>query len=161
MIRYVKRLPFTRIFSHIAIYFYNLTLKVKLEAISYQEKLIFRKEALLIISAKCEKYIINPGGYLKLYVYIPLVKKLRYLVLLREYLKYRYLLFIKESRPNLYKLIQFIENLYDKNVELNIVNLKKMHLNSDIFAQAVSLKLRNRENKLYRVLKASLRKIKV
>jgi hypothetical protein len=36
-----------------------------------------------------------------------------------------------------------------------------MHLNSDIYTQAVSLKLRNRNNKLYRVLKASLRKIKL
>jgi len=36
-----------------------------------------------------------------------------------------------------------------------------MHLNSDIYTQAVSLKLRNRNNKLYRVLTASLRKIKL
>jgi len=36
-----------------------------------------------------------------------------------------------------------------------------MHLNSDIYTQAVSLKLRNKDNKLYRILKASLRKIKL
>jgi citrate lyase alpha subunit len=36
-----------------------------------------------------------------------------------------------------------------------------MYLNSDIYTQAVSLKLRNKDNKLYRILKASLRKIKV
>jgi len=59
------------------------------------------------------------------------------------------------------KLIDLIQQIYNKNVELNIVNLKKMHLNSDIYTQAVSLKLRNRDNKLYRVLKASLRKIKL
>jgi hypothetical protein len=59
------------------------------------------------------------------------------------------------------KLIDIIQQIYNKNVELNIVNLKKMHLNSDIYTQAVSLKLRNRDNKLYRVLKASLRKIKL
>jgi hypothetical protein len=34
-----------------------------------------------------------------------------------------------------------------------------MHLNSDIFTQAVTLKLKNRENKLYRVLKKSLNKV--
>jgi hypothetical protein len=61
----------------------------------------------------------------------------------------------------LVKLIDLIKQIYNKNVELNIVNLKKMHLNSDIYTQAVSLKLRNRNNKLYRVLKASLRKIKL
>nr|YP_009240979.1 ribosomal protein S3 [Cairneyella variabilis]AMK09008.1 ribosomal protein S3 [Cairneyella variabilis] len=36
-----------------------------------------------------------------------------------------------------------------------------MHLNTDIFTQVVSLKLKNRENRLYRVLKASLRKVYV
>ncbi len=59
------------------------------------------------------------------------------------------------------KLIYLIQQIYNKKVQLNIVNLKKMHLNSDIYTQAVSLKLRNRDNKLYRVLKASLRKIKL
>ena len=44
---------------------------------------------------------------------------------------------------------------------MNIVNLKKMHLNSHIYTQIVSLKLRNRDNKLYRILKASLRKVKI
>jgi hypothetical protein len=51
--------------------------------------------------------------------------------------------------------------MYNKKIEFNIVSLKKMHFNSDIFTQAVSLKLRNRDNKLYRVLKASLRKLKI
>ena len=36
-----------------------------------------------------------------------------------------------------------------------------MHLNSDIYTQAVSSKLKNRDNKLYRVLKKSLLKIKL
>jgi flagellar biosynthesis regulator FlaF len=59
------------------------------------------------------------------------------------------------------KLIDLVKQVYNKKVEFNIVNLKKMHLNSDIYTQAVSLKLKNRDNKLYRVLKASLRKIKL
>ena len=58
-------------------------------------------------------------------------------------------------------LIRLVKNIYNKKVEFNIVNLKKMHLNSDIFTQAVALKLRNRNNKLYRVLKSSLRKVKL
>jgi hypothetical protein len=36
-----------------------------------------------------------------------------------------------------------------------------MHLNSDIFTQAVSLKLINRNNKLFKVLRSSLSKIKL
>lgn len=68
---------------------------------------------------------------------------------------------IKFTNLFISKLITLVKNLYNKEVEFNIVNLKKMHLNSDIFTQAVSLKLRNRESKLYRVLKTSLRKIKL
>lgn len=59
------------------------------------------------------------------------------------------------------KLIDLVKQVYNKKIEFNIVNLKKMHLNSDVYTQAVSLKLKNRDNKLYRVLKASLRKIKL
>lgn len=76
--------------------------------------------------------------------------------------KYKPLLrFYHTHIPNTKHLIRFIEKMYDKKVELNIVNLNRMHLNSDIFTQAVSLKLRNRDNKVYRVLKASLRNIKL
>jgi ribosomal protein S3 len=59
------------------------------------------------------------------------------------------------------KLLTLVRKLYNKDVEFNIVKLNKMHLNSDIYNQAVSLKLRNRENRLYRVLKRSLRKVKL
>ena len=59
------------------------------------------------------------------------------------------------------KLTHLVKNLYNKEVVFNIVNLKKMHLSSDIYTQAVALKLKNRDNKLYKVLKSSLRKIKI
>lgn len=82
----------------------------------------------------------------------------------KERYRYNYLLnFNKAKFTNyfIFKLIILVKKIYNKDVEFNIVNLKKMHLNSDIFTQAVSLKLKNRDNKLYRVLKSSLRKIKL
>lgn len=57
------------------------------------------------------------------------------------------------------KLKYLVKNLYNKKVEFNIVDLKKLHLNIDIYTQLVALKLKNRKNKLYRVLKRSLNKI--
>jgi Mitochondrial ribosomal protein (VAR1) len=81
-----------------------------------------------------------------------------------KYFMYRLLLKINKLKFNdtfLYKLIYLVNKIYKKKVEFNIVNLKKMHLNSDIYTQAVSLKLRNKDNRLYRILKASLRKIKL
>lgn len=59
------------------------------------------------------------------------------------------------------KLKGLVSSIYNKGIRFNIVNLKKMHLNSDIFTQAVTLKIRNRDNQLYRVLKASLRKLRL
>jgi hypothetical protein len=68
---------------------------------------------------------------------------------------------LKFNKPFMSKLTRLVEGLYNKKVIFNIVNLKKMHFNSDIFTQVVSLKLRNRDNRLYRVLKSSLRKVKI
>lgn len=59
------------------------------------------------------------------------------------------------------KLIELIEKIYAKKVEFNIVKLKKLHFNSDLFTQAVALKLKNRNNRLYKVLKSSLYKVKL
>jgi len=82
----------------------------------------------------------------------------------KEEYKFKYLLRfnkIKFTRQFMLRLVTLVQDLYNKKVEFNIVKLKKMHLNSDIFTQAVSLKLKDRNNKLYRVLKSSLRKIKL
>jgi hypothetical protein len=58
-------------------------------------------------------------------------------------------------------LTRLVSNLYNKEVVFNIVNLKKLHLNSDIYTQAISLKLKNRNNRVYRVLKKSLIRVKI
>ena len=75
-----------------------------------------------------------------------------------------YLLMINKAKfekPFIWELTRLVKNIYNKEVEFNIVNLNKMHLNSDIYTQAVSLKLRNRDNKLFRVLTSSLSKVKL
>ena len=53
-------------------------------------------------------------------------------------------------------LTKLIETIYNKKVFLNLVNLKYLHLNSYILTQTVVTKLRNRSNRLIRVLKTSL-----
>lgn len=68
---------------------------------------------------------------------------------------------VKNTVLAISKFIHLIEQIYHKKIVLNIVNLKKMHLNSHIYTEIVSLKLRNRDNKLYRILKASFRKVKI
>jgi hypothetical protein len=49
-----------------------------------------------------------------------------------------------------------LKKIYGKNVEIKLVELKSIHLNSDIFTSVVALKLRNRHNKVVRVLKKAI-----
>jgi hypothetical protein len=60
----------------------------------------------------------------------------------------------------LMKLKHLIGKIYNKEVEFNIVNLKTLYFNSDIFTEAISLKLKNRKNNLLNVLKSSLHLVK-
>lgn len=67
---------------------------------------------------------------------------------------------ISKSDPRfLLNLGYLVEKVYNKEVEFNIVELNKMFLNSDIYTQAVALKLKNRKNSLYRVLRSSLTRV--
>lgn len=58
-------------------------------------------------------------------------------------------------------IINIISKIYNKKIELNIINLKSIHLNSDIYSESITLKLKNRKNKLLRILKKALFKVKV
>ena len=60
----------------------------------------------------------------------------------------------------LLKLKLLISKIYNKKVELNIVNLKSPHLNTDIFTQAVAIKLKKRVG-LLRVMRRSLQLVKL
>lgn len=58
------------------------------------------------------------------------------------------------------RLSFLIGKIYNKEVEFNIVNLKAIYLNSDLLTQAMALKLRNRKNRILRVLKYFLYMVK-
>lgn len=58
-------------------------------------------------------------------------------------------------------LKKIISKIYNKKVEFNFVNLKYLHLNSDIFSQTIAIKLRNRDNSLLTVLKKALKQVKL
>jgi hypothetical protein len=61
----------------------------------------------------------------------------------------------------LLRLKPFLKKIYNKEIEFNIVNLKAIYLNSDIFTEAISLKLRNRDNRLLKVLRYFLYTVKL
>jgi hypothetical protein len=67
----------------------------------------------------------------------------------------------KFKQPFLNHLTTLVKRLYNKEVLFNIVKLNKLHLNSDIYTEAVALRLKKRENRLYKVLRWSLSKFKI
>ena len=78
------------------------------------------------------------------------------------YMYYKQVLFLNRSKFN-YTYILPLKNImlkiYKKKIEFNLVTLKYIHLNSDIFTQILVLKLKNRKNRILGVLKTSLRTI--
>lgn len=78
---------------------------------------------------------------------------------------YKTLLKLNNAKFNSFfieKLKPLVCNIYNKKeIHFNIVNLKTLYLNSDIFTQVIALKLRNRDNKLIRVLRSALYLVKL
>ena len=62
----------------------------------------------------------------------------------------------KFEKKYLLPLTSLVRRVYNKKVEFNLVNLKYLYLNSYIFSDTLVTKLKNRKNKLLRVLKTSL-----
>lgn len=72
---------------------------------------------------------------------------------------YKQIISLNESKfekTYLLPLTGLIQNIYSKKVEFNLVNLKNLYLNSYIFSETLATKIRNKKNRVLRVLKASL-----
>lgn len=136
---------------------YNiLTKMVNMKIISQQDKNRILSSSILFFNVQ-----LNRLKYLEILEF----QNMRYYnYIFKNFRRYNYLLGfnkVKFTKPFMFKLTRLVENIYNKKVVFNIVNLKKMHQNTDIYTQLVSLKLRNRNNKLNRVLKSSIRKVKL
>lgn len=74
---------------------------------------------------------------------------------IKTYFFYKQLLHINKSKFS-YTYLQYlkthIENIYNKNVEFNIIDMKKFYLNSDILTDAFATKLSRKRTKLIRYL---------
>lgn len=95
-------------------------------------------------------------------LYKKFIKKSLYKEILT--MKYRRLLYFNKSKfetTRLLNLNKLINNIYGKSVEFNLVNLKYLYLNSDILTEAIAIKLKNKKNKLLKVLKRALSLCKV
>ena len=83
---------------------------------------------------------------------------------IRLYLYYKQFLLINKSKFNytyLQHLKKYLEKIYNKNVEFNLVNLRRFYLNSDILSESITLKIRKNRRKLLKYLNTLKRKVKV
>ena len=83
---------------------------------------------------------------------------------IRLYLYYKQLLFINKSKFNytyLQHLNKYLEKIYRKNVEFNLVNLRRFYLNSDILSESITLKIRKNRRNLLNYINILKRKVKI
>ena len=110
------------------------------------------------------KQILDYKGLSKYIIlfYKKLLKKSLDKYLLHKY--YQQLIFINKSKFNynyLQYLKKYLEKIYNKNVEFNLVNLRRFYLNSDILSESIILKIRKNRRKLLKFLNTLKRKVKI
>ncbi len=103
---------------------------------------------------------VNFKNYAKQYYKNFIVKSLQKEMLNIHYKRIIYFNRSKFENTRLFGLTNILKKVYNKHVEFNLVNLKYLHLNSDILSESIAIKLKKRKNRLLRVLKASMRMIK-
>lgn len=175
-IRYKKRLLISNLKSHNHKNIKKiLSVKNKNKILSLINISIFTKKIYLIIKQIFS--VLTPLAMIEilfLYYYKTLIIK-RYKIrkwLLRKQMLYLYynklLLLNKYKFTNLllnnhkgFNLSNLLTRIYGKKVEFNIVDLKSVHLNSDLLSSAIALKLRNRKNNIVRILKKALSTVKL
>lgn len=86
-------------------------------------------------------------------------KYLKKEILIIEYLSKLYLNKFK-FHTYLPGLKNTLSKIYNKKIQLNLINLKYLQLNSDMFSEAISIKLRKRTKSLYKLLRKSFNLVK-
>lgn len=88
----------------------------------------------------------------------------KYLKKMNKYIYYKQLIYINKSKFN-YTYLQYLKNylqkLFNKNVEFNFINLKKFYLNSDILSESIFLKIKRKRSLLLQYINALKKKIKI
>jgi hypothetical protein len=126
---------------------------------------LINKEKYLILKALKQSRNKKVSFFISTYIiefYKKFVKKsLRKLQL---YFYYRQLLYINKSKYNynyLQYLSKFLHSLYNKNIEYNLINLKRFYLHSDILSESIRLKLTKNRKRILKKLDAIKKKVKI
>ncbi len=135
-------------------FFHLVIKKTKKKSLNLISKVYKQKKKLLkTLKIKNKKYKNYENKYLKSFFSKCLQKEM-----ISFY--YKQIISLNESKfekTYLTPLTGLIKNIYNKKVEFNLVNLKNLYLNSYLFSETLVTKIRNKKNRVLRVLKASLR----
>lgn len=151
----------------------NINLIKRLKVINekgLQAVKLVNKDKYLVIKSlntvnKNKKYNINTfkglSNYIENFYKILMQKSLKKI---RMYFYYKQLLYINQSKLN-YTYLQYLKNqlekIYNKNVEFNLINLKRFYLNSDILSESITLKLTKNRRKIFKYLNNLKNKVKI
>ena len=90
--------------------------------------------------------------------------RIKYIRKILKYIYFKQLIHINKSKFN-YTYLQYLKNylqvLFNKNVEFNFINLKKFYLNSDILSESLLLKVRRKRKSVSRYISRLQNKVKI
>lgn len=138
----------------VTIYTYNREKVVLLKKLK-QIKILFYKKILSLLY-KGDK---SSQGRLHLKPILTLLHK--ELILFRRFKLKLSLNKYKFEEKFLYKLSKLISNFYNKKVEFNLINMKSIILNSDFFTKILSLKLKNRQSRIMKLINIIINKVQL
>ena len=126
---------------------------------------ILKKKTLVLINNELKNVLIHKNIlYKELLIYCikkHLKKSLKRHLLFFYYKRLFLLNKFKFKYTYLNTITNLIEKVYNKNVELNVINLKYFYLNSDIYTESIINKITKDRKRLYRILKRSVQKAKI
>ena len=85
-------------------------------------------------------------------------------IYIKTFFYYKQLIYInriKYTYTYLKHLKNLLEKLYNKNVEFNLVSIKRFYLNSDILSESLTIKLTKNRRKMLRYMKNTRKKVKI
>jgi ribosomal VAR1-like protein len=85
-------------------------------------------------------------------------------IYIKTFFFYKQLLYLNRTKYS-YTYLKYLkiclEKLYNKNVELNLINIKRFYLNSDIMSESLTIKLTKNRRKILAYLKDIRKKVKI
>lgn len=92
-----------------------------------------------------------------IYLYLTINKILRSIYVLRWYKKNVYSSWYKFNVKNMLIIKSFLNKLYNKKIEINIIKLKYLYLDGNILTLAVANKLKDRKRRVLKVIRMALK----